>query len=258
MDHNYFVPELDRLAGSFRLIYYDQRGRGRSAAGVQPTDVTIRSEMDDLEAIRRHFRLESAAVLGHSWGGVLAMEYATRHPDRVSHLILMGTAAASHDDLLLLREHFRRIRPATDVERMTELSSSSLFQEGDLDVEAEYNRIHFGLTVRQPELLERLVGRLRTNFTKESVLLARAIEHRLYDETWLKADYDLFPKLRQLTVPTLVIHGDEDFIPVEVATHVAQAVPGAVLSILHGRGHFAYLEQPEQVEKQITAFLTST
>jgi len=55
------------------------------------------------------------------------------------------------------------------------------------------------------------------------------------------ADYDLLPKLRQLAVPTLVIHGDEDFIPVEVATNVAEAVPGAVLSILPGCQHFAYL-----------------
>lgn len=256
-DHSYLLPELDRLAGSFRLIYYDQRGRGRSAAGVQPDDVSIQSEMEDLEALRRHFQLESVVVLGHSWGGVLAMEYATRHSDRVSHLILMGTAPASHDDSFLLREHFRRIRPPSDVERMNELSSSSLFQEGYLDVEAEYYRIHFGLTLRQPEQLETVVRRLRTNFTKATVLLARTIEHRLYDETWLTDEYDLLQKLREVKIPTLVIHGDEDFIPIEVAEHVAQAIPGAVLSVLHGSGHFAYLQQPAQVEKEITEFLTS-
>ena len=186
------------------------------------------------------------------------MEYATRHSDRLSHLILMGTAPASHDDSLLLREQFHRIRPASDVERMNELSSSSLFQEGDLDVEAEYYRIHFGLTLRHPEQLESVVGRLRTNFTKASVLTARAIEQRLYYETWLTEEYDLLPKLRELKVPTLVVHGDQDFIPVEVAAHIAQAVPGAVLFVLHGCGHFAYLQQPEQVEKKITEFLTSS
>ena len=75
-DHFYLLPELDRLAGAFRLIYYDQRGRGLSAAGVRPEDVSIASELDDLDLVRRHFGLETVAVLGHSWGGVLAMEYA--------------------------------------------------------------------------------------------------------------------------------------------------------------------------------------
>src|SRR4051812_7381202 len=53
-DHSYLLPDLDRLAGSFRLIYYDQRGRGRSAANVQPADVSIASEVEDIERLREH------------------------------------------------------------------------------------------------------------------------------------------------------------------------------------------------------------
>ncbi len=115
-DHNYLLPEMDRLSDSFRLIYYDQRGRGKSARNIQPEDVTLESEMKDLESLRAYFQLESAAVLGHSWGGVLAMEYAVRHPNRVSHLILMNTAPASHDDSMLLRQELPRKRAPGDVE----------------------------------------------------------------------------------------------------------------------------------------------
>lgn len=68
-DHTYLLPELDRLADAFRLVYYDQRGRGRSAQGVRPEDVSLRSEIDDLDRVRSHFGLESVAVLGNSWGG---------------------------------------------------------------------------------------------------------------------------------------------------------------------------------------------
>jgi pimeloyl-ACP methyl ester carboxylesterase len=103
-DHNYLLPDMDRLSDSFRLIYYDHRGRGQSGSNVQPEDVTIESEIKDLESLREYFQLVSVAVLGHSWGGVLAMEYAIRHPNRVSHLILMNTAPASHNDYMLLRE----------------------------------------------------------------------------------------------------------------------------------------------------------
>ena len=115
-DHRYLLPEMDRLSGSFRLIYYDQRGRGQSARNVQPEDVSMRSEVEDLEALRQHLRLESTAVLGHSWGGLLALEYAIRHPDRVSHLILMNTAPVSRDDFLLMRQD-RRTRAAADRRR---------------------------------------------------------------------------------------------------------------------------------------------
>jgi proline iminopeptidase len=246
-DYDYLLPELDRLAERFRVIYYDQRGRGRSADGVRPDDVTLESEMGDLEHVRRHFGLDSMAVLGHSWGGVLAMEYADRHPERLTHLILMNTAPASQEDATTFRQHLRHIRPAGDVEALRSLAATAEFRAGDLDVESEYYRIHFRPAFRAPELLERLLPRLRTNFTPERVLTARAIEHRLYEETWSSPGYDLLPTLRRLTAPTLVLHGEDDFVPVQVAAHIAEAIPGARLAVLRECGHFAYLEAPGAV-----------
>ena len=79
-DHSYLLPDMDRLSDTFRLIYYDQRGRGKSADDVQPGEVTLTSDLDDLDRVRQHFQLESPALLGHSWGAVLALEYAVRHP----------------------------------------------------------------------------------------------------------------------------------------------------------------------------------
>jgi proline iminopeptidase len=256
-DHTYLLPELDRLAESFRLVYYDQRGRGRSASGVRPEQVDLRSEIDDVERVRNHFGLESVAVLGHSWGGVLAMEYAIRHPDRVSQLILLDTAPASAGDWGVLREAFARLRPAGDVEAMQAIAATDAYQRGDLDAEAAYNRIHFRMTLRQPDLLDALVARLRSNYTADGVLLARAIEQRLSDETSRSAGWDLFPALRQLDIPTLLLHGEHDFIPVELAVRIADAVPGARLAVLPGCGHFTYLEAPERVVEEIVSWFKS-
>src|SRR5258708_11470890 len=75
-DHSYLLPDLDRLADAFRLIYYDQRGRGRSADHVLPEEVTLASEVDDLDMVRQHFNLASPALLGHSWATVPALDYA--------------------------------------------------------------------------------------------------------------------------------------------------------------------------------------
>jgi proline iminopeptidase len=66
--------------------------------------------------------------------------------------------------------------------------------------------------------------------------------------------YDLLPKLRSLTIPTLVIAGDSDFIPGEVAAHIAQAIPNARLVTLKDCGHFAYLECPGEVRREFDGF----
>jgi proline iminopeptidase len=253
-DHSYLLPELDRLADSFRLIYYDQRGRGRSAANVRPEDVTLRSEFADIEHLRGYFGLESVVVLGHSWGGVLAMEYAIRYPHRISHLILMDSAFASHDDRTLFVQA-RRKTAAADLAELAARSSDAKYRQGDPDTVADYYRIHFSATLRQPEQLESVIMRLRRSFSREGILKARAIEERLVDETWSSSEYNLLPQLEQLDIPTLVIHGDQDFIPIECAAHIAQAIPGARLVVLRECGHFAYLECPEQVHSEIGNFL---
>jgi proline iminopeptidase len=253
-DHNYLLPDLDRLADSFRLIYYDQRGRGKSAGGVEPEDVSIQSEIQDLESLRHACQLESVALLGHSWGGVLALEYAIRHPERVSHVILLNTAPASHEDYLLLRQELPRMRAVGEVAMLKALSSSASYEQGDLETDAAYYRIHFRPTVRQPEHLERIVQSLRVNCTQEGIIKARAIEQRLYEETWLSEDYNLLPKLNGLDIPTLVLHGDDDFIPVEIAAHIAQVLERARLVVLRDCGHFSYLKCPDQVRKELIDF----
>ncbi len=249
--HDYFLPELDRLADSFRLIYYDQRGRGRSADGVKPEDVSIESEMEDLRAVRRFFGLESIAVLGHSWGGVLAMEYAIRQPHRVSHLILLNTAPASHRDFLLLRREGRRNAPE-DLVRLRAIAATARYQSGDLEADAEYYRIHFRPALARGEYLEEVVSRLRIGMTPEGVRLSRAIEDRLYDQTWLRKDYDLLPGLSLVGVPALVVRGDHDLVPAACAEHIAQSISGSRYVLLPACGHFSYLERPDEVRETIT------
>ena len=73
-DHSYFLPDLDQLKDAFRLIYYDQRGRGRSAEHVRPEEVSLASDLEDLDKVMQHFQLEAPVLLGHSWGVVLASE----------------------------------------------------------------------------------------------------------------------------------------------------------------------------------------
>ena len=257
-DHEYLLPAMDRLAESFRLVYYDQRGRGRSFSGRPADEVNLAGEIDDLDAVRECFGFETVALLGHSWGALLAMEYATRRPHRVSHLILMNTAPASHAGVLAFREDLQRRRTPEQSERMSALRSDPRYQAGDVATDLEYYRIHFDSTVRRPDQLDRVIGRLRSAFTSEGIVTARAIEDRLYAQTWDAEDYDLIARLGRLQVPTLFIHGDGDFVPIDVAREAADAIRGSRFVVLSDCGHFAYLEQPDRVRAAIDELMPHT
>ena len=112
--------------------------------------------------------------------------------------------------------------------------------------------------LRRPEHIDQVVGRLRTYFTEDSVLTARAIEDRLYDETWASDRFDLIPRLQALDVPTLVVHGADDFVPTALAGHIAEAIPRGRLVVLQECGHFAYLECPDEFHEHVTALFETT
>jgi len=194
---------MDRLSDSYRLIYYDQRGRGKSRGELRLEDVSIERYIEDLDSLRRHLQLDSVAILGHSWGGHVAMQYALHHPDRVSHMILMNTAPASHEDYLLIRQQRLRRRAAHE-ERLNALESSPRYREGDPEAVAEYYEIVFGTAFKRPELIKRL----NLRWTKEDVLRGRAIEERLMEGLYWSEGFTIVPRLKQLRTPTLIIHGD--------------------------------------------------
>jgi len=252
-DHTYLLPELDQLADHYRLIYYDQRGRGRSAVHVQPEDVTLASDLDDLDNIRQYFHIDKVVLLGHSWGTVLALEYALRYPQHVSRLILMNPAPASADDYKQLRSDWLEKRPA-EMEQRKAISSTPAYQQGDPAAVTAYYRIHFKPAFAHPENYEKFMTRLSASFTPEGVLKARAVEARLMIETWSKPDYNLLPKLKTVTVPALVISGDHEFIPAQSAEHIAQSLPKSRLVTFKDCGHFTYMECPAAVRENIDAF----
>jgi proline iminopeptidase len=255
-DIRYLLPDLDRLSDSYHLIYYDQRGRGRSADGVRPEDVTLASDVEDIDRVRDRFHLEQATVLGHSWGAVLALEYALRHPTRVSRLILMNPAPASTSDYGVLRSAYTQ-KLGKDFDRQREILASAAYKEGDPETVAARYRLHFEAALARDEDYETLMARMKAAFIsqgKAGILKARAVEDRLYADSWLLSGYDLLPKLPALKIPTLVIAGDKDFIPGEIARHIASAIPGAQLVTLGNCGHFSYLECPADVRKAFDDF----
>jgi proline iminopeptidase len=252
-DHAYLRPDLDRLADGYRLIYYDQRG----AAGVKPEDVTLQSDVADLERVRAHFTLDAPVVVGHSWGTVLALEYALRYPTRVSRLVLMNPAPASAADVPVLRTFYLQ-KIGTEMDRQREIVNAAAYKAGEPEAVIARYRSHFKPALARPADYEKLMTAMQAAFVqqgKEGILTARAVEDRLMHDSWEIPGYDLMPKIASLQIPTLIIYGDHDFIPIEISQHIAKAMPTARLVTLKDCGHFSYLECPADVRRALDDFL---
>jgi proline iminopeptidase len=255
-DHSYLLPDLDRLADAYRLVYYDQRGRGRSADGVRPEDVTLASDLDDIDRVRIASGSDAPILLGHSWGAVLAVEYALRDPERVSHLVLMNPAPVTADDLAAARKlYLERLAGAMDQQRA--ITSGAAYKSGDPAAVAERYRIHFKPSIVRDADYERLMTTMKAGFArqgKSGILTARAVEDQLMRDTWNTPGYDRLPALRTLRVRTLVIGGEYDFMA-SSARSIGRAIPGAELVMIPSCGHFAFLECPDDTRRALTSFL---
>ena len=117
--------------------------------------------------------------------------------------------------------------------------------------------MHFEHALARPADYEKLIAAMNAAFVqqgKAGILKARAVEDHLMAETWQVESYDLLPKLKALSIPTLVITSDRDFIPVEIAEHVVAAIPSARLATLKNCGHFTYMECPADVRRALIDF----
>lgn len=257
-DQAYLAPDLDVLADAYRLVYYDQRGRGRSAAGVTPDEVSLASDIEDVDRIRREMAPDRPVLLGHSWGAVLAMEYALVHPTHVSALVLVNPAPAAAADLQNARAVYaQRLGPRAKDQQA--LMAGDAYVRGDPEAVAARYRLHFAPAVKRRGDYERLMARMKAGFARqgsEGILKARAVEDRLMRDTWERPGYDLRDRAKALRVPTLVIAGDHDFM-VQSAVAIADAIPGARLEVMQDCGHFAFLECAPQARAALDALMAS-
>lgn len=239
--HDYLLPGFDALATGRTLVYYDQRGGGRSAV---PREVPVgwREQVADLEALRQLWGIDRLTLAGYSWGGLLALLYATEHPERVERLALVSPAPA-----------WRAARAEFE-SRLSARTMAPALQEARAALRAS------GLRERDPEAYQRRVFELSVagyfhDPAKVAGLTPFRVTGRTQQEVWDSlGDFDLRPALARLRLPAIVLHGDDDPIPAASARAVADAL-GAPFHLLERCGHVPYVEAHDEFQRLLDAFL---
>src|SRR5580692_10256101 len=132
--HDYFLPHLVPLARHNRLIFIDERGSGRAQKLDDPAGYTVENMVEDVEAVRRELNLGKFALMGHSYGGVLAEAYALKYQNNLSHLILCSTFASTAEMNQVLAR-IKAAAPADVREQIEREEKAGLYGHG-----AEYER----------------------------------------------------------------------------------------------------------------------
>jgi proline iminopeptidase len=248
MDHTYLLPAMNGLAASHRVIYYDQRGSGRTQGVVDSSTVSFDKFLADIDAIGDSLHLGRFTLLGHSWGGLLAMRYAARRPDRLRSLILMNTVEPGHRYALASRDLLRSRQTPEDSAEFIRIVMTDGLKNRDTSAVNGMFRALFRAAFADRSLASQLAINLDPRTAKNMSEVARLTMGPL-------GAYDLWPEVATIRVPTLIVQGEADLVPLQMVRDLARAIPGSELAVIAKAGHFPYIEKPAETFAAIDRFL---
>jgi proline-specific peptidase len=252
--HDY-LESLDAMAGTGRrVIYYDQIGCSRSSLPVSKPEMwTVELYVEEVDAVRQALGLDRTHLLGQSWGGMLAMEYALTQPKGLGSLTVSSSPASMIqwvDEANRLREDLPPEVQQTLLRHEAAGTVDSLeYQEA---MQVFYDR-HVCRVVPNPEYVLRSFASIAANPEVYHTMNGPSEFHVVGT---LK-EWDIIPRLGEIRVPTLVTSGRFDEATPLIAETVRNGIPGAEWVIFEESSHMAHVEEPERYMQVLDAFLTS-
>jgi pimeloyl-ACP methyl ester carboxylesterase len=248
-DHSYLLPAMDDVADVRRVVLFDLRGCGRSSTDLPEDAHQPDLCVDDIARLVPELGVDRVDVLGHSYGGQLAMLLAERHPHLVDRLVLYATTAYPdfEDDLDRLPEYRSRapaVRAAVEAIYADDSTSYAEKTRRMAMATAPLNLWDLGLLDAWREVF----GRVRfSGCWSPSWLAGRLRSPRPADPAAV---------LRELRRPTLILHGARELgFPVAVAHRLHAAVPHSDLALVAGAGHAAHFERRAEWVARLRSFL---
>jgi proline iminopeptidase len=259
--HDYFLPYLLPLAQSHRVVFIDERGSGRSQRLEDAKLYTVENMVEDVEAVRRALDLGKVALLGHSYGGVLAQAYAFKYPTSLSRLLLCSTFSSTKE-MNKVFERMKEKMPAELRARIDKAEKEGLFGHGKDYEKNKYTNDYMIAAWGEgyfPYLYQR---RPDPNFDP---IAAGNIPWDLYREMWGShgeyvidgnlASVEYTDRLVSIRVPTLITAGDHDECDPSLSRVMHEKIAGSRLVIFPQSGHMTFVDQPSMFVKTVEGFL---
>ncbi len=251
------LPDLEPLAKSRTVIYYDQRGGGRSDLIKDPDKLSISKHVDDLEAVRLFFKLDKMTLLGNSWGAILIGFYAAAHPDKIERMIFHSpgeptkalTDKADGEMLSRINRQFS----AEQKERYKFVSNPQNWVKAS-DPKAvcrEFYQLLLPFYVAKAENAALVKGDVCAG-SDDAVRYQQFVNEQIINSL---GDWNLLSLLGAVKAPVLVVHGAADPTLVKSPEAWASAMSNAQLLIINDAGHLPHVEQPEIFFKTVETFL---
>ncbi|MCC7000790.1 MAG: alpha/beta hydrolase [Gemmatimonadaceae bacterium] len=247
--HEYLLPQMLALAETRECVFYDQRGGGRSKTDDR-TPITWQTQVQDLTAVIAELAPGPLTLVGYSWGALLTLLYAMesnagRAGAVPARMVLINPAPATRTFRNEFEAEFARRQSGPEVAALREALAAS------------------GLRERDPEAFKQRTFELSVAGYFADPARARELTPfrgtgRVQQSIWESLGaFDLLPGLRDLRIPSLVVHGRQDPIPLASAAEVASAL-SAQTAWLDDCGHVPYVEQPDALFSALREFLHDT
>jgi proline iminopeptidase len=234
-------------AMDYQTILYDQRGTGQSVLEKTNSEtVTMDLMVQDMESLRKHLKIKSWTVFGHSFGGLLAAHYATRHPEKIDKLIFSSSGGINMKFTSYVQQRLNT--NLTQTERDSLRYYQSKMDNGDESAATRKKRAQFLANAyvfdkaKAPIIAERLT---QTNYKINGLVF----------ENLRKIKFDCANQFQNFKQPVLVIQGKNDIITSETAQEIADAFPNSKLVLLDNCAHYGWLDAKELYFKSIQQFL---
>jgi proline iminopeptidase len=250
--HSYFLPYLEALSDDHRLFFYDQRGTGLSDGHLDLAAISIDQFVEDLEALRAAFGLEKIALMGHSWGAIVALAYALKYQAHLDHLVLVDPTPVSSTFGVEFSQTLQQRVQRLSADAQHELTTTCTRSSAELSPAAidACNQLDARLRFYDPAKAATVDWAVEENTLNNSTTVRALITasfNRMRD--------DLDARLPSVRVPTLIVHGDFDPIPLGSSEYLHQHIPDSQIVLISQSGHFPFIEQPGQFAAALRSFL---
>lgn len=240
IDVEYMTPIAQELASSYKCLLLEQRGTGQSQPpAVTAESMTVKLAVEDIEALRVSLKLDRITILGHSWGGMLAMAYAAAHPDHVQSLILVDSGGMDFSFARVFQDNVTARESVSDRQKIAKADGAT-------------PSIALLRLLTPFYYFDRALGEKIAANSPNDIFNPRTAEFMGNDTA---KHYNVRKQMTAFRRPVLIIQGRQDPMPEGTAIETRNALKNSTLVFFDECGHFPWIEQPKEFFSLVRTFL---